>query len=47
VDHEEEHLLGSFPKAMGKLLIPVGVFSDETEARRWLLEHVDPALDVD
>ena len=44
VDVEDEPLLGAFPATIDSVLIPAHVFNDEGEARKWLLQFVDPDL---
>lgn len=46
VDDVKDHRLGSFPEAIDSLLLPVRLFTDEDEARSWLLQFAD-RRDVD
>lgn len=46
LDASEAHLLGAFPDSMNSLLIPCRVFADESDARSWLQQFVDPDLPV-
>lgn len=43
VDDENETRLGSFPLAIDTLLLPVRLFTDESEARRWLAQFCEDA----
>lgn len=43
VDDEQEHGLGSFPAAIDTLLLPVRLFTDEAEARTWLVQFREDA----